>query len=462
LKLSFYGADRTVTGSCHMVECAGKRILIDCGLFQGGRELEEENEDPFGFDPAAIDYVLLTHAHLDHCGRLPLLAKRGFRGEIIATAATAELARLVMVDSAHLQEEDARYRAKKAKNHRGGKQPVAPLYSLIDALNSVSRFGRTAAYNQPIALADGVTATFIDAGHILGSAGIFLELAENARRSTVLFSGDIGKSVDPLLVGPAKPPHADNVVMETTYGNRNHKPLDPSIEEFYEAVTGAFQRGGNVVVPTFALERAQELLYIIGRGIQNNRLPPSTQTYVDSPMAISATEVMERNPVGLKPEITDRIRAGNDPFHFEGLHMTRDQSQSVALNDIPSGAVIMAGSGMCTGGRVRHHLMQNLPRAESSIVFVGFAAVGTLARVIIDGAKEVTIFGERVPVRAHIHTINGFSAHADQQQLLAWHGQTAAGRTFLVHGEETTMTDFASLLGGTRVEMPELHQVYEL
>ena len=462
MKLSFYGADRAVTGSCHMVECAGKRILIDCGLYQGGREMEQENEHPFGFDAASIDLVLLTHAHLDHCGRLPLLAKRGFRGEIVSTAATAELARLVMVDSAHLQEEDARYRAKKAKNHQRKEKPVAPLYSLIDALNSISRFGRSAAYGQPIELAAGIRATFINAGHILGSASIFLELAEGAHKSSVLFSGDLGQSSDPLLIGPVNPPHADAVVMETTYGDRNHKPFEPSIAEFTDAVTAAFRRGGNVVVPTFAVERAQELIFIIHQGIDGNRLPPKTQVYIDSPMAISVTEIMQRNLDMLGPEFAERVRIGHDPFQFDGLHLTRDQAASMAINNIKSGAIIMAGSGMCTGGRVRHHLRQNLPRAESGIVFVGYAANGTLARTIIDGAKEVGIFGERVPVRAQIHTINGFSAHADRQQLLAWHAQTAAGRTFLVHGEETAMKSFAQTLSKTQVEMPELHQVYEL
>ena len=463
MKLSFYGADRTVTGSCHLLECAGKRILIDCGLYQGGRELEEENGHPFGFDAAGIDIVLLTHAHLDHCGRLPLLAKRGFHGEIISTAATAELARLVMVDSAHLQEEDARYRAKKAKDHRNSKdQPIAPLYSLIDALNSISRFGRTARYDQPIELAKGITATFINAGHILGSASVFLQLTEGARQSSVLFSGDLGKTNDPLLIGPAKPPHADNVVMETTYGDRNHKTLDTSIDEFYAAITAAFQRGGNVVVPTFAVERAQELIYIIHQGIDANRLPPQMQVYIDLPMAISVTEIMQRNLDMLQPGLAERVRQGHDPFQFDGLHLTRESTASMALNDIKSGAVIMAGSGMCTGGRIRHHLKYNLPRAECGIVFVGFAANGTLARNIIDGAKDVGIFGERVAVRAQIHTINGFSAHADQRQLLAWQQQTGAARTFLVHGEDTAMKSFAQTLSKTQVEMPELNQVFDL
>ncbi|MDE2629438.1 MAG: MBL fold metallo-hydrolase [Alphaproteobacteria bacterium] len=462
MKLSFYGADRDVTGSCHMVECAGKRLLIDFGLHQGSRELDEENSHPFGFDAAGVDYVLLTHAHLDHCGRLPLLAKRGFRGEIITTAATAELAKLVMLDAANLQEEDARYRSRAGAHHLASAHPVAPLYTVPDALHCLDSFGRKVTYNQPVDLAGGVRATFINAGHILGSASVFLELSEKSRQSTVLFSGDLGKPAGLLLAGPAKPPHADNVVMETTYGDRQHKPLGPSIEEFYEAVTDTFMRGGNVVVPTFALERAQELLYVISQGIDSNRLLPSTKVFVDSPMAISATEVMERNLDDLQPDIADRIRNGHDPFHFPGLQFTREHAESMTLNNIRSGAIIMAGSGMCTGGRVRHHLKHNLWRPESSVVFVGYAANGTLARRIIDGAKEVDIFGEKVPVRARIWTINGFSAHADQVQLLNWHKETGADRTFLVHGEEKTMRSFAACLSDCRVDMPELNQAFEL
>ena len=461
-KLSFHGADRSVTGSCHMVECAGKRILIDCGLHQGSRELSEENSQPFGFDPASIDYVLLTHAHLDHCGRLPLLAKRGFRGEIITTAASRELARLVMLDAAHLQEEDARYRARIAARRGSTGQLIAPLYSILDALHSFDHFGRTAVYDEPIELAAGVRATLINAGHILGSASIYLQLTEGGRQSTLLFSGDIGNTGGPLLSDPAKPPDVANVVMETTYGDRLHKPLGPSIEEFYDALTDTSKRGGNIVVPTFALGRAQELLYFISQGIDHDRLTKSTQVFVDSPMAISATEILQRHLEGLQPEIAKLIREGHDPFHFPGLHFTRESTESVALNKIQTGAIIMAGSGMCTGGRVRHHLKHNLWRPESSIVFVGYAASGTLARQIIDGAKEVNIFGEQIPVRARIYTINGFSAHADQAELLAWQKQTGAKRTFLVHGEEETMRSFATHLGNTRVELPEPNQVFEL
>lgn len=462
MKISFHGADLGVTGSCHLVECAGHRILIDCGLYQGGRELDEENADDFGFDPASIDFLLLTHAHLDHCGRIPLLSKRGFRGEIITTAASRELARLVMLDSAHLQEEEARYRARRKARH-GHRQPTAPLYSVLDTLNSTEHFGRTAKYNQTLELAPGARATFLDAGHILGSASILLELEEQDQRRTILFSGDLGNAGRPLLRDPVTPSHADIVVMETTYGDRLHKALAPSVEELYEAVTDTFKRGGNVIIPTFALERAQELLYYLHEGVEQNRLPGSIQVFLDSPMAISATEIFERHPECYEADVAELFREGRDPFHLPGLHFTRETSESIALNRISGGGVILAGSGMCTGGRVRHHLRHNLWREESSIVFVGFAAVGTLARQIIDGAKLVRIYGEEIRVRAKIHTINGFSAHADQAELLAWHRQLGGPeRTFLVHGEEEAMSRFAKELQGTQVEMPALGQSFTL
>ncbi len=461
MRLSFHGADRGVTGSCHLIECAGRNVLIDCGLYQGSRELDEENTEPFGFDPAAIDYVLLTHAHLDHCGRLPLLVKRGFRGEIITTPASRELSRLVLLDAAHLQEEEVRYRSRKAAR-RGNRALGAPLYSVLDALSAFDFFERNAIYGQPLDLAAGLRATFLDAGHILGSASILLELEEQPYRCSVLFSGDLGNAGRPLLRDPATPPRADVVVMETTYGNRLHKPLAPSVEELYEAVSDSFRRGGNVVIPTFALERAQELLYYLREGIERRRLTRSVQVFLDSPMAISATEIFERHPECYEPKTAELFREGRDPFHLPGLHFVRETAESIALNNIRGGAIIMAGSGMCTGGRVRHHLKHNLWRDDSSIVFVGFAAKGTPARQIIDGAKEVTIFGEQIPVRARIHTINGFSAHADQAELIAWHKQTRASRTFLVHGEEDTMGQFAAQLANTHVDMPKLGHIVQL
>ena len=462
MKLSFHGADRSVTGSCHLVECAGKRILIDCGLHQGSRELDAENTGPFGFEAASIDYLLLTHAHLDHCGRLPLLAKRGFRGEIITTAASRELARLVLLDAAHLQEEDARYHPRNAAQHVVGHVEKMPLYSTLDALNCLDFFGRTATYAQPCDVARGVRATFIDAGHILGSACIFLELEEKDHKTNVLFSGDLGNSGHFLLRKPSMPPRAENVVMETTYGDRLHKELEPSIDEFFAAITDTFKRGGNVIIPTFALERAQELLYFLSQGIAQGRIPSSTPVYLDSPMAISATEIFRRHQEALEPTVAKLFLDGHDPLSLPGLHFTREAAESIAINAVQGGAIIMAGAGMCTGGRVRHHLQHNLSRDESSIVFVGYASTGTLARRIIDGAKEVNIFGKTIPVRARIYTINGFSAHADQAELLSWQKQTGAKRTFLVHGEEETMQQFAARLSGTIVEMPSPDQVFEL
>ena len=463
MEIAFHGADRGVTGSCHLLSCAGRKILIDCGMYQGGREIEDENSEPFGFDPQQIDYVLLTHAHLDHCGRLPLLAKRGFRGEIVTTAATRELARLVMVDAAHLQEEEAEHRGHRSARHGKHLHVAAPLFSIVDAFSALDFFGRVAAYGQPVQIAPGIRATFLDAGHILGSASIFLELEEGGRQRSVLFSGDLGNSGRPLLHDPAAPPRADVVVMETTYGDRLHKPFQPSVEEFYQAITDTFSRGGNVVIPTFALERAQELLFFLREGVEKNRLPHAVQVFLDSPMAISATEIFKRHPECYDAETGALFSSGRDPFHLPGLHFTRETAASIAINHIGGGAVIMAGSGMCTGGRIRHHLRQNIGREECSVVFVGYAATGTLARNVIDGAKEVRIYGEKLPVRAKIHTINGFSAHADQAELLAWHGQTGnPGRTFLVHGEEQVMRQFASRLRGTEVVMPALNEVFTI
>jgi len=462
VKLSFHGADRGVTGSCHLVEARGRRILVDCGLYQGGRQIEEENAGPFGFDPTAIDVLLLTHAHLDHCGRIPLLFKRGFRGEIVTTAASRELTRLVLLDAAHLQEEEARYRSRKALRRHGQIPPDQPLYSILDALNAFDCFGRNAAYGEAIDLVPGVKATFVDARHILGSASVLLEIEEGGLRRRALFSGDLGNAGRPLLRDPADPPRADVVVMETTYADRLHKSLQQSVDELYGAIAEAHQRGGNVIIPTFALERAQELLYYLRQGVEENKLPPSMQVFLDSPMAISATDIFERHPECYEPEIAELFREGKDPFHPPGLHFTRETSDSIALNRIGGGAVIMAGSGMCAGGRIRHHLRHNLWRADSSVIFVGFAAAGTLARQIIDGAEEVTIFGERISVRARIHTINGFSAHADQAELLAWQRKARASRTFLVHGEEEAMRGFAGKLVDTQVEIPALGEAFTL
>ncbi|MBW2520999.1 MAG: MBL fold metallo-hydrolase [Deltaproteobacteria bacterium] len=462
MQISFHGAARDVTGSCHLVECGGTRILIDCGMFQGSRELDEDNAKDFGFDPATIDFLLLTHAHLDHCGRLPLLDLRGFRGEIITTAATRELARLVMLDSAGLQEEEARYRNRRAVKHGRGESEFEPLYTVLDALNSLEHFGRTAVYNQPLQLNPDIRATFIDAGHILGSACIILELKEAGKTRQLVFSGDLGLSARPILRDPTPPPKADVGIMECTYGDRQHKQLQPSVAEFYDAITSTVQRGGNVVIPTFALERAQEILFYLHAGKEDGSLPNTLQVFLDSPMAISATQIFKRHPECYDEETAALFRAGRDPFNFPGLHLTRETAESMAINRIKGGAVIVAGSGMCTGGRVRHHLKHNIGRIQCSVIFVGFAAHGTLARQIVDGSKKVTIFGKDYPVRAHIHTIGGFSAHAGQNELLAWHRISCPQTTFLVHGEPESMAALGQLLPNTSVRMPKIGECFNL
>jgi metallo-beta-lactamase family protein len=458
MRISFHGAAGQVTGSCHLVEANGRRILIDCGMFHGGRELDEENAEPFGFEPASIDVLLLTHAHLDHCGRIPLLVRRGFVGEIVSTAATRDLTRIVLADSARLHEEDAR-RRRRHRGRKGDGDHGEPLYDTLDAFNAFDRFGRTARYRAPIDLGGGVSATFFDAGHILGSAGVLIETAEPERRRRAFFSGDIGPPDGPLLRPDAPPTDLDALVMETTYGDHAHRSRAESVAEFLNAIGDAHGRGGNVVIPTFALERAQELLFHLREGVEQGALPKGLRIFLDSPMAISATRVFEQHPECQREDVRQLFAHGADPFRLPGLHFVRESAESMRLNEIRSGAVIMAGSGMCTGGRVRHHLRHNLGHANCSVVFVGFAAKGTPARQIIDGAQSVRIFGDDIPVRARIHTINGFSAHADRDQLLAWRARTGGpALTILVHGEAETAESFAAALGDDPLLIPKMGQ----
>ncbi len=371
MKISFHGAARGVTGSCHLVETRGLRVLVDCGLYQGGRDIEEENARPFGFDPRDIDVVLLTHAHLDHCGRLPMLVRQGFRGEIVATAATRDLARLVLLDAAHLQEEELVHRVHRAHRRHAREDLSEPLYSVADALQTLERFVHPAPYGRPVALPGGARATFLDAGHILGSASVLLEIGDGSSRRALLFSGDLGNSGRPLLRDPAPPPDADVVVMETTYGNRDHRSLASSVDELHGAIAATFARGGNVIIPTFALERAQELLFHIRQGVEHARIPAGTHVFLDSPMAISATDIFRHHPECYDEETRELFRMRDDPFAIPNLHFTRESSESMAINRIVSGAIILAGSGMCTGGRVRHHLRHQLGEERCAVIFVG-------------------------------------------------------------------------------------------
>jgi metallo-beta-lactamase family protein len=429
ISLTCHGAAREVTGSCHLLECAGRRLLIDCGLFQGSDAVERENALAFPFDAASIDFVLLTHAHLDHCGRIPRLVRAGFRGEIIATAPTRELARLVLTDAASLQEEESR------AHSRHFRVSSPPLYTIADAFHAMDFFGRRAEYGQDIELAPGLSVRFTDAGHMLGSASILVEAGKGGTRRRIVFSGDIGNPGRPLLRDAGPPPAADVVVMEATYGNRDHRSTADSVAELVGAVADRIEHGGNVVIPTFALERAQEILYHFADGVRDGLLPSNLQVYLDSPMAISATEIFARYPEYLGGAARQRLAEGTDLFGLPTLRFTREAADSMALNRIKGGAVILAGSGMCTGGRVRHHLRHNIWRKNAGVIFVGYAVQGTLARRIIDGAETVRILGEDVRVRARLWTINGFSAHAGQRDLLRWLGHAAPERVVLVHGE---------------------------
>lgn len=461
MKLSFHGADRGVTGSCHLIEAAGKRILVDCGMFQGGAAERARNAQDFGFDPRGIDMVVLTHAHLDHCGRIPLLVKRGFRGEIVCTAPTRQLARLVMLDAARLQEEDAHRQMRKAAHWEPNAPGEKQIYDLEDAMDALDRFGRMPGIGETVELAPNIRATFHEAGHILGSASVLIETREGGAAKRLLMSGDLGDPGRALLNDYAPPAEADAVVMESTYGDRDHRPLAASIEEFYEAIAEIRGRGGNVVIPTFALERAQELLFYLKTGIAQNRLPPDLQIFVDSPMAISATEIARNSAEFFRPNIRALLDSGDDPFAPPRLRFTKLSRDSMEINDIRSGAVILAGSGMATGGRVLHHLRRNLLRPECGVVFVGFASVGTLARKIIDGAKVVKVLEDDVPVRASVHTINGFSGHAGRAALIDWRNRVKAPRTFIVHGEVAAMEALAPSLPGEKV-MPAIGEGAEI
>ena len=434
MRLTFCGAAGTVTGSCHLVEVDGLRILLDCGLFQG--EHGPYNRRPFPFDPKSIDVVLLSHAHLDHCGRLPLLVREGFTGRIVCTPPTSEIAKLMLTDSAHLQVDDAAYRVRKAR--RRGETAEPALYDVGDVLRCADRFRPLPGYEEVLKLNDRVSCAFHDAGHILGSAVIELQTANG----TVVFSGDLGNRHQPIVNDPTEPPAADVLLVESTYGNRDHRSMTDTVGEFRHAVETVLARGGNLLIPSFALERAQEVLYELFLLWKSGELP-RCRVFLDSPLAISTTRVFERYPEYFDEEGRALFRSRPDPFHFTPLRYAQTTDESKAINAASSGNVIIAGSGMCTGGRILHHLRHNLWRDDCGVLFVGYQAAGTLGRRIVGGADRVRVFGEDVAVAADLWTVNGLSSHADRSILLHWIERARPGHLVLVHGEEEVMAAFA-------------------
>lgn len=446
IKLKFMGAAQNVTGSRYLLEANGLTILVDCGLFQE-REFGARNWEPFPIPPQTIDCLLLTHAHVDHCGLLPKLVHEGFRGRVYCTAATTDIAEIMLLDSANLQEEDAAFKKKRHEREgRKGPYPEIPLYSTDDALASLPLFSPI-PYGEPLVLGDGIKATFHDAGHVLGSSMITISVSHSGEHRTILFSGDIGRPNAPILRDPTTFAEADYILMEATYGDRLHEKPSTIANRLAEVVNSTLEKGGNIIVPSFALERAQEVLYYLNRLLMDRQIP-SIVVFLDSPMAARVTDVFERHPDLYDQEMSWLVRSNRSPFDLPGLKMVRTIDESKAINHIKGSAMIIAGSGMCTGGRVKHHLVANISRPQSTVMFVGYQAVGTLGRYIVEGAKEVRILGQNYPVHARIEQIQGFSAHADRDELLGWvsHLQTPPRRVFVCHGEPDSCNSFAGLL----------------
>lgn len=456
-RLTFLGAAQNVTGSRYLLEAGGSRILVDCGLYQE-RDLLARNWDPFPVPPASVDTLLLTHAHVDHCGYLPRFVHDGFRGRIVSTRVTAEIAAIVLADSAKLQVEDAAYKKKRhAREKRTGPHPEVPLYTLEDVTATLPLFDPV-GYDTPVPIGDGITAEFRDAGHILGSASVLVAIGTGAARRTVLFSGDVGRWDKPLLNDPVPAVGADWIVVESTYGDRLHEQSGQIKEHLTAVITETRRRGGNVVVPSFALERTQEVLWYLNELIGVKRLP-HLLVFVDSPMAVRVTDVFEKHPEILDAQMRGLLARRSSPFHFPGLKLIRTVEQSKAINFISGTVMIIAGAGMCNGGRIKHHLVTNLSRPESTVLFVGYQAVGTLGRQILDGRPEVRLFGKIVPVRAKVESIPGFSAHGDRDELTRWLAgmEQPPRRVFVTHGEPEASAAFAKHVGehfGWRTAVP--------
>jgi metallo-beta-lactamase family protein len=468
MKLTFHGASREVTGSCYLVESGNLRFIVDCGMFQGGRIADERNRKFPGFDPETLDFVLLTHAHIDHSGLLPRLTALGFRGPVHCTRATADLLGVLLPDSAFIQEKEAEWanyaNRKTRKRHQN---ELAPLYTVTQAREMLKRL-RGVGYDREIRPHPRVRVRFQDAGHILGSAIVEVWLEEGGASRKLVFSGDLGMPGRPILNDPTPIAEADVLLVESTYGNRLHKSLPETVDELAHAISDTLLRKkGNVIIPAFAVGRTQDLLYLLMDLVRQGRLPRNLAIFVDSPMAGAATAITLRHSELMDAESRELLQWFRTSPEAPYLRVTEDVEDSMALNKIRQGAVIISASGMCDAGRIKHHLKFNLPRAECSVIIAGFQAEGTLGRCLVDGARGVRLFRETVPVRADLYTLGGLSAHADRDALLQWlaNFKRPPGRTFVVHGEAETALGFGALLResmGWDVAVPELGASYEI
>ena len=446
MQIKFLGATENVTGSRFLVESGDSRNLVDCGLYQERNFLNRNWED-FAVAPAGINNVFLTHAHLDHCGYLPKLVKAGFRGEIFCTPPTREIAQIILLDSAKIQEEDAINKKERHRREgRSGAHPEIPLYTVEDAKNVFPLF-RPIPYEEPTPVSPGINLTLHNAGHILGAATIELEATEGGRKKTAVFSGDLGRWNRPNVEDPVTPKKADFLFLESTYGDRLHETETASLAQFEKIIVETQNRGGNVVIPVFATERAQDLLYYLSVLLRNGRIKP-VPVFIDSPMAINITDVFKKFIGYLDAKTRALIEKGESPFNFPQLKLSRTVEESKMINATKGTSIILAGSGMCTGGRVKYHIRENITRPESVILFAGYQAQGTLGREIIEGAKKIRIFNQTYPVRARIENVGGFSAHADRQELLRWVSgfEKPPQKIFVIHAEKETSVKFADFL----------------
>jgi len=463
MRVRFLGAAQTVTGSCFLLETGPIRIMVDCGMFQGPRALRERNYRPFSFSPLSVDYVLLTHAHIDHSGLIPKLVKHGFRGKILATPATIDLCAVMLPDSGHIQEMEVERLNRKAA--RAGRPLIEPIYNVEDAHRAMNFF-QPVDYGQTVNLTKEISVRFLEAGHILGSAMVELTIKEGAQESRLLFTGDLGRKNKPYLNDPSYVEHADFIFLESTYGDRLHAEQEEHLNLLHDIIWETYRKGGNLIIPAFAVERTQDLIYDLNLLITGNRFPPM-KVYIDSPMAVAATEVFKKYRPYFDSETQELMASGKDPLTMAALEFARTTEESVALNKIKSGAIIISASGMCEAGRIKHHLRHNLWRPECTVLFVGYQAPGTKGRKIKDGAKFVRLHGEEVAVRADIRSIDSYSSHADKEELLDWlgHLQKPPQKVFLVHGEPSSMSALArdiALRYGFPVHIPVLEEEVQL